>query len=76
MIRAWWRRRRQGPLVDEICRTCLRQLHAREAWEVVQHLDNTPEMGHVGGTYMTAYWCLAHRPANAHKADPKSLTPA
>jgi hypothetical protein len=67
-IRSWWRRWRRGPLIDEICRECFAELHARDAWQVSQHFANTAEMGALGGTYMTAYYCSVHRPEGALRA--------
>lgn len=62
------RRARQGP--DEICRICFKELTAGDAWEKVDHLPNMPEMGGEGGTYMTGYWCKAHRPPDAVRWKP------
>lgn len=55
------------PSVDsgEICRTCFRELDVAECYETIEHLRNTSEMGELGGTYMTAYWCEEHQPADA-----------
>lgn len=64
---AWWRCRRRGPLVDEMCRECFEQLHERDCWETRVEFPNTTEMGAEGGTFMTAYWCREHRPAGAER---------
>lgn len=71
---SWWQQRRRGPLTDEICRHCHRQLGQREARQAVHHYaPNAVEAELGGGTFGTTYWCSAHAPADAERADLPAL---
>jgi hypothetical protein len=73
-VKRWWRRLRGGRPVDEICRECFEQLHARSAWETVTHYRPVgDEAGFGGGTFGTAYWCRRHRPDDATRVARGSL---
>lgn len=60
----WWAGRGDS---GEICHDpgCLRELRWRELWESREHLANLAEMGPLGGTWMTGYWCSEHAPDGA-----------
>lgn len=66
MIRTWWRRRKARKLpAGEICRTCLEEPTVADCWVTVEHYENLPEMGSVGGTLGRCFWCTAHKPDDA-----------
>lgn len=73
-LRSWWAQRRRGPLTDEICRQCHRQLGQREARQSVHHYaTNAVEAELGGGTFGVAYWCGPHAPERSERADLPAL---
>jgi hypothetical protein len=63
-LRRWWRRRR-GQRRDE-CEVCAAQ--PRQIWKVGSSFTDDASLGiGGGGSFMTATYCKAHKPATAQR---------
>lgn len=61
------------PLPDPVisadwCCICLVDLPKGNVYEAREHMENMPEMGGDGGTWVARTYCLAHAPADAERS--------